>query len=90
MLPADVPPGAGEQTATRTTADGRQAHSLRTLLDHRAARTLNRIINRIALAGYPDPPVTAAAADPTPTRQRAVELPGIDPARMFPVNIRAD
>ena len=85
VQPADVSPGAKEKAATRTTADGRPVHSLRTLLDHLASLTLNRI----ALAGNPDHAVTVAA-DPTPTQHQAFELLGIDPARMFPVSVQAD
>ena len=59
--------------------------SLRTLLDHLASLTLNRI----PLAGNPDRGVTVAT-HPTPTQQQVFELLGIDTARMFPVNVQVD
>ena len=85
VQPADVSPSAKQKAATRTTADGTPVHSLRTLLDHLASLTLNRV----ALAGNPDH-LFNVTADPTPTQQRAFELLGVDPAGMFPVDVQGD
>jgi hypothetical protein len=82
---ARVSPGARQKAATKTTPDGTAVHSLRTLLDHLASLTLNRI----ALAGNPDH-VFTVAADPTPTQQRAFDLLGVEPAGMLPVRVQGD
>ena len=74
------------KAATRSTADGKAAHSLRALLDYLSSLTLNRV----ALAGNLDHVFAVAADNSAPARKRAVELLGFDPAGMLPADIQVD
>ena len=79
---AKVSDSAEQKADTRFTPDGLPANSIRTLPDHLGSLTLNQI----ALTGNPEHTFNVAT-EPTPLQQRAFQLLGLDPTRMFPVNV---